>query len=244
MWNRLMRPLAVGLTLLLVPLAVSAQELDEARIKELALEAILESPEILLQAMDILEAQEAEAQASAARAVLEQERDTLEQDPNAPVMGNPDGDVTVVEFMDYNCPYCRQAHPEVARLLEEDSNVRVVLREWPILSEGSVFAARAALAARKQDLYAEMHEALMSLQQPADEISVLRVAGELGLDLEQLQRDMDDPAIDEHIATSNRLVSALGFSGTPSFVIGDTLLPGFVSYDELATRVEDARAAE
>lgn len=240
----LARPLAVCFAMFLAPLASSAQELDEAQIKELALEAIRENPEIILEAMSILEAREAEAQASAAQAVLSQERDTLERDPNAPVMGNPEGDVTVVEFMDYNCPYCRQAQPQVARLLEEDPGVRLVLREWPILSEGSVFAARAALAARKQDRYAEMHEALMTLQQPADETSVMRVAEALGLDLEQLRSDMEDPTIDEHLATSTRLVEALGFGGTPSFVIGDALVAGFVPYDELAGRVAEARAAE
>lgn len=225
----------------MVPLPGSAQEMDEARIKELALEAIRENPEILMEAMELLQTREAEAQANAAQAVLSQEREALEQDANAPVIGNAEGDVTVVEFMDYNCPYCRQAQPEIERLLAEDSGVRLVLREWPILSEGSVFAARAALAARKQDLYAEMHEALMALQQPADETSVMRVAETLGLDLEQLQRDMEDPAIDEHLATSSRLVDVLGFGGTPSFVIGDALVPGFVPYDQLAAHVADAR---
>lgn len=248
LWNppmpSLSRPLAVYFAMFLAPVAASAQDLEEAQIKELVFEAIRENPEIILEAMDLLQAREAEAQASAVQAVLSQERDILENDPNAFVMGNPKGDVTIVEFMDYNCPYCRQAQPQVARLLEENSDVRLVLREWPILSDGSVFAARAALAAREQDRYAEMHEALMGLQQPADETSVMAVAEELGLDLEQLRSAMEDPAIDEHLETSARLVEALGFQGTPSFVVGEFLVPGFIPYEELAERVADVRGEE
>ena len=123
----------------------------------------LKSGAAVLEALQALEARQAEAQAATAASVLTKERTTLERDPNAPILGNPDGDVTIVEFFDYNCPYCKRAMPEVNALMAEDTNVRLVLREWPILSEGSAFAARAALASRQQGKYAEMHEALMSL---------------------------------------------------------------------------------
>ena len=106
------------------------------------------------------------------------QRDILEKDPNAPVLGNPNGDVTIVEFFDYNCPYCRRVKPEIEALIAVDPNVRLVYREWPILSEGSVFAAQAALAARKQGLYEEFHWALMGLKGRADEASVMRAAEE------------------------------------------------------------------
>ena len=221
-----------------------AQELTEGRVKELVLEAIRENPEILLEAMSILEAREQEAQAAAATAALGAEREVLERDPNAPVMGNPEGDVTVVEFFDYNCPYCRRSMPELTGLLDGDGNVRLVLREWPILGEGSVFAARAALAAREQGKYQEMHEALMALQQPAEEVSVLRVAEVLGLDVDRLKADMQSPEIEEHIATSMRLAETLGFSGTPSFVVGDELIAGYVEQAVLEAAVEQARDTE
>ena len=132
----------------------------------------------------------------------------------------------------------------VDALLAEDGNIRLVLREWPILSEGSAIAARAALAARKQNKYAELHNALMGARAKLDEQSVLRIAGEVGLDVEQLKVDMQSPEVEEHIATSLRLAEALGFNGTPSFVVGDQLIPGFVEKAQLAEVVAAARAAE
>lgn len=229
---------------LALPIAGIAQEVTEDRIKELVAETLRENPELVLEALQTLEARQAEAQAAAAAATLADERNVLERDPNAPVLGNPDGDVTVVEFFDYNCPYCKRAMPEIDALLAEDGKIRFVLREWPILSEGSAIAARAALAARKQGKYAELHNALMGARAKLDEASVLRIAGEVGLDLAQLKADMQSPEVEEHIATSMRLADALGFNGTPSFVVGDQLIPGFVEKAQLAEVVAAARAAD
>ena len=226
------------------PLAVSAQELSEERVKELVYEAILENPQIVMDAVRILEERRQEDQRASAKAVLENQRDRLERDPNAIVLGNPDGDVTVVEFFDYNCPYCRRVMPEVDALVEQDPNVRLVYREWPILGEGSVFAARAALAARKQGKYEEFHVAMMGMKGRAEEASVLRIAREVGLDIDQMRLDMKAPEVDEHIQTSMDLTRALGFSGTPSFVIGDTMIPGFVEVDVLVEQVNVARDAQ
>jgi len=232
---------AISLGLALGPIQSTAQDLTDDRIKELALQAIRENPQIIMEAVQLLEAEQAAAQAGAQADVLNNERELLERDPNAPVLGNPDGDVTVIEFFDYNCPYCKRAMAEVQGLLEADRNVRLVYREWPILSEGSVFAAKAALAAREQGKYEEFHWALMGMQGRAEEASVLRVAEEIGLDVEQLRADMDAPEVEEHIATSMRLTQALGFNGTPSFVIGETLVPGFVEEEQLRSVVEETR---
>jgi protein-disulfide isomerase len=199
---------------------------------------------LVLEALQALEARQAEAQAATAASVLTKERGILERDPNAPILGNPDGDVTIVEFFDYNCPYCKRAMPEVNALMAEDTNVRLVLREWPILSEGSAFAARAALASRQQGKYAEMHDALMTMRGKVEAEAVLRIAGEVGLDVEKLKIDMQSPEVEEHIATSMRLAEALGFNGTPSFVVGDQLIPGFVEKPQLVEAVTTARAAE
>lgn len=229
---------------IILPFPALAQELSEERVKELALEAIRENPQIIMEAVQILEQQQAGAQANATAEVLENQRQLLEQDPNAPVLGNPDGDVTVVEFFDYNCPYCRQAMSEVEGLLEADPNVRLVFREWPILSEGSVFAAKAALAAREQGKYEDLHWALMGMEEPAQEGSVLRIAEEAGLDMDKLRSDMEAADIQQHIDESMRLAQALGFNGTPSFVIGDNLVPGFVEQEQLETLVDQAREGE
>ncbi|MEX5597466.1 DsbA family protein [Pseudophaeobacter sp. C1-32P7] len=225
----------------LLPIPALSQELDEARVRELVLETIRENPEIVMEAVALLEKQQADAQAETQAEVLRSQRDLIERDPNAPVLGNPEGDVTVVEFFDYNCPYCRRVKPEVRALIEEDPNIRLVYREWPILGDGSVFAAKAALAARVQGKYEEFHWAMMAIKGRAQEATVLRVAEEVGLDLEQLKKDMEAPEVAEHIATSMRLTQALGFNGTPSFVVGDALVPGFVEKDQLSELVSTAR---
>ncbi|ETW10595.1 DSBA oxidoreductase [Roseivivax marinus] len=236
-----LRHLAALCIATMLPVPALAEDISDERIKSLVLEAIRENPEIVLEAIDILERERAAAQATSAAEVLDRWRDALEADPNAPVLGNPDGDVTVVEFFDYNCPYCRRVKPEMEALLDADSNVRVVYREWPILGDGSIFAARAALASREQGKYEEFHWALMGMNGRAEEASVLRVAREVGLDIEQLREDMESDAVETHIADSMELTQALGFNGTPSFVIGDALLPGFVEADALREAVETAR---
>lgn len=230
--------------LVMLPITAMADGMDEDRIKELVLEAIRENPGIVFEAAQLFEEQQQALQAQAAAEVLDTEKATLENDPNAPVLGNPEGDVTVVEFFDYNCPYCRRVKPEMEALLAADPNVRVVYREWPILGEGSVFAARAALASRNQDKYEEFHWAMMQLKQRAEEATIIRVAEDIGLDVAQLRRDMTAPEIEEHIQTSMRLAQSLGFSGTPSFVIGDSLAPGLIQADQMIELVDQARAAE
>ena len=135
------------LALLATPLA--AQEFTEDQIKELALKAIMENPQVIMEAVALLQSQEQAVQAEQRDEMLSTNRDLLERDPNAPILGNPEGDVTIVEFFDYNCPYCKRVKPEVQALMASDPNIRLVYREWPILGDGSVFAARAALASRK-----------------------------------------------------------------------------------------------
>lgn len=229
--------------LCLTPMAGSGQTLTEDQIRALVLDTIRTNPDIVMEALQILETQQAEAQAAAAQAFLADQRGILYDTSNAPVIGNPDGDVTMVEFFDYNCPFCHRAKGELDALLAADPNIRVVMREWPVLGEGSTFAARAALAARAQGKYAAFHDALMTMQGRAEEQSVMRVAATVGLDVDQLRRDMDAPEVAEHLQISSGLARSLGFSGTPSFVIGDTLAPGAISRDQMATLVAAARAA-
>jgi protein-disulfide isomerase len=239
-----MKTTALAIGLAVAPIAGFAQEPSDARIKELALEAIRENPQIIMEAVQLLEQEQAATQAEAAADLLKNQRELLEHDPNAPVFGNPEGDVTVVEFFDYNCPYCKRAMSEVQGLLDVDRDVRLVYREWPIQSEGSVFAAKAALAAREQGKYEEFHRALMGMEQRAEEASVMRLAEEIGLDIEQLRTDMEAPKVQEHIDESMRLTQALGFNGTPSFVIGDHMVPGFVEQEQLEALVDKTRESD
>ncbi|CTQ56149.1 Thiol:disulfide interchange protein DsbA precursor [Roseibium album] len=226
-----------------VPAFADTAALSEERVKELALEAILENPEIIELAIQRLQQVQQERQQAAVMATLEARRSDLEQDPNAPVLGNPDGDITMVEFFDYNCPYCKRAKPIVEALLKADPNIRVVFREWPVLGEGSVYAARAALAARQQDKYEEFHWALMGFRGRAEEASVLEIAKDVGLDIDKLQADMQADEVNGHIRLSMQLAEGLNINGTPSFVIGDTVLPGLPTLEQLSAAVDEARAA-
>ena len=235
-----MRVILVAVAFLSFAQIAPAQQITDEQVKQLALEAILENPQIIMQAVAILEQRERERAASGANTVRLQ----LEQDPNSPNLGNPDGDVTVIEFFDYNCPYCRKAGQTVQELLASDANVRVIYREWPILGEDSVFASRAALAARAQGKYEEFHWALMNGEGRASEASILKLARHLGLDVEKLQADMTSPAVEAHIAQSSALARTLGFTGTPAFIVGDRTAPGMLSTDEITAMVAEARAAK
>ncbi len=218
------------------------EALSEQKIKDLALQAILENPQIIEQALRRLEQLEEERKQAQMVAILENRRDVLENDPNAPVLGNPEGDVTIVEFFDYNCPFCRRVKPEISALLQRDDGVRLVYREWPILGPGSLYAARAALAARKQGKYEEFHWALMALDGRAEEPTVLEAAESIGLDIEQLQRDINAPEIETHIGLSMELAEGLNITGTPTFIVGTSIAPGLVQVDRLIEMVEQARA--
>lgn len=239
-----MRKLMLTGLVALFPFTAAAQTFTQEQIKELALQAILENPQIIMDAVAILEQQRNQAEAVAQAQVLQKQRDFLENDPNAPFIGNAEGDAVVVEFFDYNCPYCKRAAVDVKSLLASDENLRVVYREWPILGEGSVFAARAALAARAQGKYEDMHWALMEMRGRAEEASILAAARSIGLDVEKLVADMNSPEVDAHLEASSMLARDLGFTGTPAFVIGEALVPGAVPLSDLQGYVAQARAAE
>lgn len=192
---------------------------------------LLKNPAVIREAMQVLQAREEAEKQAAASLAMKRFRSELLQDANSPVGGNPKGDITIVEFFDYNCGYCKRVTPTVAAVLRNDPNVRVVYKEFAILGRQSVVAARAALAAKRQGKYHEFHVALMSAEQ-ADENSVAATARALGLDYAQLVKDMGDPAIEEQLERNYRLATAIGINGTPAFVIGDRLVPGAV--DEAA----------
>lgn len=238
----LIKRIFVAALLLVLPLAATAQDaLTEDRVRELVRETILANPEILVEAIAILEERAAQDRVTGSADMIAAQREQLEQDPNAPVLANADGDVTIVEFFDYNCPYCRRAAPTIENLVEADPGIRLVYREWPILGEGSVFAARAALASRQQGLYEEFHWAMMDMSGRAEERSVLTIAAEIGLDIDQLRADMEAPEVAEHIETSMRLADLLGITGTPTFILGENLVPGAVEQEVLQRLVDEVR---
>jgi protein-disulfide isomerase len=162
--------------------------------------------------------------------------------PRSFVVGNPQGDVSIVAFLDYNCPYCRQGAPDLARLIETDGKVRLVLKELPVLGKDSEEAARIALAATAQGKYFELHQRLFAEPGRATKDKALRIAGELGLDVGRLERDMDDPAITTALLENTRLARDIGVRGVPFHLVGDRVLgEGKDLYGQLAQKVADIR---
>jgi protein-disulfide isomerase len=204
---------------------------------------LLENPQVIVEAMQVLQARQQAAESSEAEAVLAARADEVFHDPMAPVTGNPDGDVTLVEFFDYNCPYCRRVAPVVAAAEAADPQLRIVYKEFPVLGPDSVFAARTALAAHRQGLYFAFHEALMQAGGRAGEDSVLAAAEGVGLDVERLKSDMKDPEIQAAIDRNLALAEALRITGTPGFVVGRRILRGATDLETLQSLVRDARAA-
>ena len=169
-------------------------------------------------------------------------RQSLERDPAAPVLGNPQGDITLTEFFDYNCPYCKKIAPLIPQLIAAEPGLRVTFREWPVFGEGSDFAARAALAALDQGKYWQLHAGLMGMRERATEPTVLRMVRRLGLDEARLRRDMDSRRVGDHIANSFLLADHMGLMGTPTFICGDEGVFGDQSLADLRALVARGRA--
>ena len=203
---------------------------------------LLENPEILREVIQALEAKEQEAGLTAMSEAIRERSAELYRGEHDLVAGNPDGSVTMVEFFDYNCGYCKRAMSDVLALIEADDDLRVVFKEWPILGEGSRFAARAALASQKQGKYWDFHLALMETR-GIDETTTLEVAERIGLDVEQLKADMEAPEVAAVIEGNMKLASAFGIQGTPVFFIDDQVIPGAVGHDALAQVIGEVREA-
>ncbi|MDJ0947062.1 MAG: DsbA family protein [Kiloniellales bacterium] len=220
----------------------SFSETETRAIEEIVRDYLLEHPEILLESMQRLEEKQRLAKIEAQRNAILANLDTLGRDPNSPVLGNPDGDITLVEFFDYRCPYCRKVTADLMDAVEKDGSIRLVFKEFPILGPESVVAARAALAAAEQDRYRDFHLALMTMPGQLDEARVLAVASDLGLDVERLRKDMVSEGVEQQIRDNHRLGQALQINGTPAFVVGEEIVPGAVPMRQLMELVRRERA--
>jgi len=206
---------------------------------------LLKHPEVLQEVMAALDKKQQEADAEKARTTIKNNNATLFNSPHQVVLGNPQGSLTVVEFFDYNCGYCKRALPDMLTLLKTDSNIRFVLKEFPVLGEGSVEAAHVAVAARMQDptgaKYIEFHQKLLGGRGPADKAHALAVAKEVGFDMARIQKDMTSDEVKTTIDENMKLADALGVNGTPSYVVGDDLVVGAVGLDALKDKIAAAK---
>jgi protein-disulfide isomerase len=233
--TRIMR-LAVFCAAVCMPLvAVRAAEFtpaQRAEIVQILRDALKHDPSILQDAMT-----------AASRAAIAAARETM-VDPADPVGGNAQGDVTIVEFFDTRCPYCRKLEPTMAEFLARDHGVRLVYKDLPILGPASLLGSKALLAAQKQGGYEKLRDAIMSAPPNTTQAMVQAAAQKLGLDWKRLEHDMDDPAITTRIQTNLKLAHDIGIEGTPALVIGSTLIPGAVDLAELQTAVAAERGAK
>ena len=205
---------------------------------------LLDNPEVIIEAITILEQQHAQAQSSSDADLVQRYSEALLHDGHSWIGGNPDGDVTLVEFVDYRCGFCMRAHPEVTRLLADDGNIRFVVKEFPILGPQSELAARYAIATlqtRGDDAYAQVHDALLTLRGDLTEQQLRRISDEVGLAHDTIQAHMDSAQVDAVIADNRRLAQSLDITGTPTFVLGDEIVRGFLPRADMQELVEAAR---
>lgn len=202
---------------------------------------LMQNPGVLIEALRAAKDKATRDIDAKAALVLKDRRRDVFDDPQTPVGGNPQGDVTIVEFFDYRCPYCKQVQPALQALLDQDHKLRFVYKEMPVLGALSVTAALAALAARLQGKYEFFHAAMMATKgQITDEV-VYQVAGSVGLDIDRLKRDMASPEIHQAVKANLALAKALDINGTPGFIIGEHIVPGAIDLDALKNLIADAR---
>ncbi len=227
-----------------LPGAASAQSLSpqqRAEVVEVLREALKRDPTILRDAVSAMQQAQQQDRSVSQRGAIATHREALLHDVSDPVKGNPRGDVTIVEFFDVRCGYCKVLHPTMESLLRADGGVRLVLKDLPVLGAASVTASRALLAAQRQNKYLPLQDALMRLRGEPTEAVLQAEAERVGLDWARMQRDMADPTIESRLQGNLDLARALSIEGTPALVIGDTLVPGAVDLATLRKLVAEAR---
>ena len=221
--------------------AASPSAGDKASFGKAIREYLIANPEILVEAMQEYERKQDSQRDAQAEKAIKEYRTSLTDDPESPVAGNPQGDVVIVEFSDYQCPYCKRAHSAVKSVLAADPKVKLIFKDLPILGEPSKVAALAALASVKQGKHLVFHNALMEYGGKIDSDKIFDIANGIGIDVTRLKQDMEDPAIKKIIERNMTLASQLGVRGTPAFVIGKQFVPGAVDADTLRQLIADAR---
>ncbi len=240
-----LRSLAVAALMVLVSFvpAYALDDGDKAKVEEIVREYLLNNPEIMLEVQQALEVkQQAEAKERAERALAENE-DTIFNSPNQGIIGNPDGDVTVVEFFDYNCGFCQRAMQDMNALLKGDDKLKFVMKELPILSPGSVEAGRISTAIYRlfPEKYGEFHNRLLELQGQKDGNRAFEIAANMGLDMTRIEAESQKEDVIDAFREANELANALGINGTPSYVIGDEVVFGALGEQVLREKIENVR---
>ena len=219
------------------PVKADLDQKDRAEMQQVIEQYIKDNPQVLRDALVSLAARE-EAERVKAGVMA------VRNDDGDPVMGNPNGSLTVYEFSDYNCGYCKRMFAPIMQMLAKNGDVRMVIKEFPILSQSSVTAAKAGIAAQNQGKFKSFHTEMMTYRGQINDASIMQAAGAAGLDLAQLKQDMDSPETTAIIGRTRSAAAALNINGTPGLVIGDTVIPGAISIEELQTVIDKERSKQ
>ena len=246
MFHRLIAPACAAL-IALPAAAADLKEFTEEERAQFRAEVrayLMDNPEVIMEAVELLQTREAEAQTQADLDLVSDNAEAIFNDGYSWVGGNPDGDITLVEFLDYRCGYCKRAHDEVESLLQTDGNIRMIIKEFPILGEQSVIASRYAIATRLvagDDSYKAMHDALMTFNGDITLPALRRLATTFGLDSDAIEARMDSEEVTTQIAETRALAQVLQISGTPTFVLKDEMLRGYLPFDQMQMLVTQKR---
>ena len=221
--------------------AAAAPTTDKTVLGKSIRDYLLANPEVLVEAMQELERKQDGQRDAVAQKGVQENQAELYRDADSPIGGNPNGDVVIVDFNDYQCPYCKRTHQAMKSVVSADGKVKIIYKDLPILGEASKIAAAAALASVKQDKHLALHNALMEFTGKLDRNKILEIAGSVGIDVARLQKDMEDPKLKQTIDRNMALASALGIRGTPAFVVGKQFVPGAVDAATLKQLIADAR---
>ena len=248
---RLLASALFALALCGAPQAASAQNFSDSQrrdIETIVRNYLLAHPEVLEEAMAELSKRQTAAEAEKQKASVATNAETIFNSPRGVVLGNKDGDVTFVEFFDYNCGYCKRAMADMLDLMKTDPKLKVVLKEFPVLSQGSVEAAQVAVAVRMQDpsgkKYLDFHQKLLTGRGAADKARAMAAAKDAGLDTERIEKDLASPEVRATIEENFKLAEAMGMNGTPSYVIGQQVVIGAVGLDNLREKIGVARCGK
>jgi protein-disulfide isomerase len=242
-------PTLFALALCAAPLPTSAQSFTDTQrsdIQAIVRSYLIAHPEVLEEAMNELNKRQAAEEAAKHEAAIGQNADSIFNSPHGVVLGNKDGDVAFVEFFDYNCGYCKRAMADMLDLLKSDPKLKIVLKEFPVLSEGSVEAAKVAVAVRMQDprKYLDFHTRLLGGRGPVDKARALAAAKEVGLDVARIEKDLANPEVRATIEENMKLAEDMGLNGTPSYVIGKQVVVGAVGLEGLKEKIGIARCGK
>lgn len=216
---------------------------ETAQIEKIVISTIEKHPEIIVKSLQQAMENEKKHQLELAKTAIKENQAALFNNPDIPAAGSPQGDVKIVTFFDYQCGFCKKSATELQALLKSDPNIRVIFRELPILGNTSTLLSKLALAANLQGKYVELHEAFMKNKGPLDEKKALKIAKDLGLDTNKLQKDMNSAEVQKIIDANFKLAETLNIDATPSFIVEETLIPGYISSDKFKKLIQDKRTS-